>query len=68
MIGVFLPVEGLPLQHDVSLEQLLMTFDQPAKRVGSLDLTPGFVHAVISVPCGSAGFLSPREHFLELIG
>ena len=26
VVGVFLPVEGLPSQHAVPIEQLLMTF------------------------------------------
>ena len=67
VVGVFLPVEGLPLKHAVSRDQLLMTFDQPAKRVGSLDLAAGFVHTVISVTCGRVGFLSPRGHFYETL-
>jgi hypothetical protein len=44
VLGVFLPVEGLPPQHAVPIEQLLMTFQQPAMRIGSFDLAPRFVH------------------------
>ena len=34
VIGVLPPVECLPLQHAVPIEQLLMTFHQPPMRVG----------------------------------
>jgi hypothetical protein len=49
VVGVLLQVEGLPLQHAVPIEQLLMTFHQPAMRVGSLDLAAGPVHIVMTV-------------------
>jgi hypothetical protein len=44
VLGVFLPVEGLPSKHAVPIKQLLMTFHQPAMRVGSFELAPPFVH------------------------
>ena len=49
VVGVFLTVERLPSQHAVSIEQLLMMFDQSTKRVARSLLTVGCVHGVTTV-------------------
>ena len=64
MVGVFLPIEGLPLQHAVPIEQLLMTFHQPAMRVGSFDVEAGFVHIAMTVQ-GAALDVCPQENTLS---
>jgi hypothetical protein len=61
VVGVFLAVEGLPLQHAVSNEQLLMTLQQSAKRVRSFDPAAGFVHTVITVRVAALGVCSQEN-------
>ena len=66
VVGVFPPVEGLALQHAVSIEQLLMTLHQPAERVGSFDLAAAFVHTAITVHVAALGVCLQEDTFPEL--
>lgn len=66
VVGVFLTVERLPSQHAVSIEQLLMMFDQSTKHVCPFNLTVACVHDVTTVRVAECRRLFSKEHFPEI--
>jgi len=63
VVGMFLTVERFPSQHAVSIEQLLMMFDQSSKRVRSFSVTVECVHGATTVRVPECSRLFSKGHF-----